>query len=157
MVLSPMLISASYGIMGDEMMFIVPDEKGQIIQANKVFEPEGYGDLLDSHGVKYVTSNGPALLPPELWYVPDGVLTERPVMDISVSKTTVKAGGTDSSVILGIPKQAEFDVIVTGQSVWNGTIPDGEFEISVPTPGIYEVVFNLWPYQTFRTQIEAVA
>lgn len=140
------------------MLFVVHDDDGRINQCSKVYDPTGYGDRLTEAGHKWVSKpDAPALLPPEQWYVPSGVLTQRPIMPVIVSKTAVKAGGSDSAVLTGAPVNSAFGVSVGGVLVWSGTLPDGELELSVPTPGVYRVQFDLWPYQSFAVDIEAIA
>lgn len=140
------------------MLFLIPDGEGRITQANKVYDPQGYDKRLDDAGVKYVKVDHPGVLSSDEWMVSDGVVpTKRPTMRVSVSKTTIKAGDNDTAILTGAPKDVAFSVSVSGSSVWSGTLPDGELELSVPTPGLYHVSFNKWPYRDFSVTIEAVA
>lgn len=139
------------------MLFLIPDGEGRIMQANKVYDPEGYDKRLDDAGVKYVKVDHPGVLSPDEWHLPEGVLTERPVMAVAATKVRIRAGDNDAAVITGAPKDVTFSVSVGDSSVWSGTLPDGELELSVPTPGVYHVSFKKWPYRDFNVTIEAVA
>ncbi|MCB1393242.1 hypothetical protein [Nitrobacter sp.] len=139
------------------MLFLVPDETGRITQANKVYDPKGYDRRLDEAGVNYVKVNHPGVLSPDEWMVIDGAPTERPVMAIAINKVAIKAGDNDAAVLTGAPKDVAFSVSVQGSEVWSGTLPDGELELSVPTPGLYQITLTKWPYRDFAMTIEAVA
>lgn len=139
------------------MLFLIPDGDGRITQANKVYDPEGYDKRLDDAGVKYVKVDHPGVLSPDEWMVSGGEPTERPRMTVSVVKVCIRAGDNDAAVITGAPKDVAFAVSVGGSPVWDGTLPDGELELSVPTPGLYQVSFKKWPYRDFNVTIEAVA
>lgn len=139
------------------MLFLIPNEEGRIVQANKVYDPEGYDNRLDDAGLKYVKIDHPGVLSPDEWMVSDGAPTERPLMEIAVSKVCIRAGDNDAAIITGAPKDVAFSVSVGSSPVWSGTLPDGELELSVPTPGVYRVSFNKWPYRDFEVTIEAVA
>jgi hypothetical protein len=137
------------------MLFVSYNQDGSIHQANKVYDPRGYGKLLNEVEHRFVTSKqhaGP--VNPEHWLVQKGFLTERPDMPITISKTTVKAGSSDSAVFKGIPKGAKFDIHTMGVLVWQESSEE-ELEVSVPVPCIYKVRFHLWPYKTFEASIEA--
>lgn len=139
------------------MLFLIPNEDGRITQANKVYDPEGYDRRLDEAGVSYVKVDHPGILSPDEWMISDGAPTERPTMDISLNKTAIKAGDNDAAVLVGAPKDVAFSVTVQGSQVWSGTLPDGELELSVPTPGVYQVTLTKWPYRDFGVTIEAVS
>lgn len=139
------------------MLFLIPDETGRIMQANKVYDPDGYDNRLDDAGVSYVKVDLPGVLSPDEWMVSNGAPTERPIMAIAINKVAIKAGDNDAAVLTGAPKDVAFSVSVQGSEVWSGTLPDGELELSVPTPGIYQVVLTKWPYRDFGVTIEAVA
>src|SRR5690606_4021949 len=133
------------------------DETGRITQANKVYDPVGYDKRLDDAGVRYVKVDHPGVLSPDEWMVSGNAPAERPTMAIMIDKTTIKAGDNDAAVITGAPKDVEFSVSVGGSSVLDGNLPDGELELSVLTPGLYQVTLTKWPYRDFSVTIEAVA
>lgn len=139
------------------MLFLIPNEDGRIVQANKVYDPTGYDRRLDEAGVNYVKVDHPGVLSPDEWMVSDGSPTERPNMAVSVDKVRIHAGDNDAAVLVGAPKDVAFSVSVQGSEVWSGTLPDGELELSVPTPGIYQIVLTKWPFRDFGVTIEAVA
>jgi hypothetical protein len=139
------------------MLFLIPNQDGRIVQANKVYDPEGYDRRLDEAGVKYVKVNHPGVLSPDEWMVSDGAPAERPPMRVTVDKVRIRAGDNDAAVLVGAPNDVAFSVVVQGNEVWSGTLPDGELELSVPTPGIYQVSLKKWPFRDFGITIEAVA
>lgn len=145
-------------------LFYVHDELGRIIQASKVFDtPKGYTKQLRSGGHRFVQGVGSQLVHPEEWHVVRKVLAERPTMDVSVSKLFIKAGGTDTVVLRGAPKDVRYRVehnlpgigVVTP---YEGTLPDGELEIGMDMPCIFTVKLgDLFPYRDFSVTIEAMA
>jgi hypothetical protein len=141
-------------------LFAVHDESGRLQQANKVYDIEGYNRLLDDRGLKYVTAQTEAIPKPDAWWVDVSAkaLLERPVLSALIDRRTIKAGGVDSAVIVGIPKAAAVTILAAG-SVLHNFKPIGatEVEISIPVPCIYTVVIDLWPYRTWTTTIEAVS
>lgn len=80
-------------------------------------------------------------------------------MPVAVNKVTVKAGDNDAVLFTGIPKDAKFSAVATGGYAYQTdvVIPDGELEYSIPVPCAVRVRFELWPFQTFTVDIEAVA
>lgn len=139
------------------MFFAVHNEEGRITQGNKVYDPEGYEDLLREHNYKFVAANVPGLLLPDDWYVTSKELHQRPTMPIEVSKTTIRVGVNDSALFTNCPAKATFTVRASGAVIYSGTLDATVLEISIPVPCVYEVELNLWPYRTFTQRIEAVA
>lgn len=129
---------------------------GRFTQGNKHYDPDDrYEDQIHALGQKFIKRDIPGLLSPDEWYAMNNEAVKRQPMNISVSKTTIKAGVNDAAVIVGAPKEVSFNVFVGDSLVWNGTLPDGELELSVPVPGIYRVVLDKWPYRQFKIDIEA--
>lgn len=130
---------------------------GRFTQGNKHYDPnDKYEDQIHALGQKFIKKDIPGLLSPDLWYAMNGEATERPPMEVAIDKTTIKAGGSDASVLIGAPKDVSFNVFVGSDVVWSGTLPDGELEMSVPAPGLYRIVLEKWPYQMFTVDVEAV-
>jgi hypothetical protein len=131
---------------------------GRFTQGNKHYDPnDKYEDQIHALGQKFVKANIPGLLSPDEWYALDGEATKRPLMRVTIDKTTIKAGGNDAAVLTGAPKNVSFNVFVGSDVVWSGTLPDGELELSVPAPGLYRIVLEKWPYQQFKVDVEAVS
>ncbi|MDD1534551.1 MULTISPECIES: hypothetical protein [unclassified Bradyrhizobium] len=140
-------------------LFAVFEPSGQLTQANKVYDPEGYDKLLDEHGYTYIAAETNTLPSFSEWYVDVKAkeLTARPVMPIAVTKTVIKAGGVDSAVISGIPKQAKAVIGAAGAVLHNVDPLDAtELEIAIPVPCVYRVTISLWPYRDHVIAIEAV-
>lgn len=138
-------------------LFAVYDDEGRISQASKVYNPEGYSDLLHEHDLKHVAVRTSRLISPDVWHVRNDRVKIRDKMPITVSKTTVKAGDNDEVVFTGIPKGAQFKAATGGFVFQEETIPATELEYSIPVPCICRVSFELWPYQTFTVDLEVVA
>lgn len=135
---------------------------GRFTQGNKHYDPnDKYEDQIRALGQKFVKAKIPGLLSPDQWMAstrPGSIVPyhKRPLMRITIDKTTIKAGGTDAAVLTGAPKDVAFNVFVGSDVVWSGTLPDGELELSVPAPGLYRIVLDKWPYQQFKVDVEAV-
>jgi hypothetical protein len=137
-------------------LFAVHDATGQLTQANKVYDPEGYDKLLDDAGLSYLAIDTNTLPSFKDWYVRGKQLTERPEMPIQVNKTFVKAGSDDSALITAIPTAASVQVMAAGSILHSFAKLDADqIEISIPVPCSYTVIVNLWPYKTWQTTIEA--
>lgn len=145
------------------MLFLISDDDGRILQANKVFtDVEKYDAQLREKGIDAVRVKHHSLLPPDRWMVNKDQsslmrVKKRPVMPVVISKTVIKAGGTDTAIITGAPNGVSFSVTAVSTIIQSGTLPDGEMEISIPCPITYDVFLTKWPYQDLRFSIEAVA
>lgn len=150
------------------MLFALHDDDGKIHQANKVYDDHRkYVGLLRDLGHRFVAVNAPGLLPPEHWHVDIKPryrgqrlteLKERPVMQIEVTKTRIKAGSKDDSAVLkNIPAGARFEVLTSNTSIHSGLLDGTELELFIPVPCIYRVTLDLWPYKQFQVDIEAYA
>lgn len=137
--------------------FAVYDEKGAITQGTKVYDPEGYANRLRGLNYRFVERKTETILSHEHWHVTRKRLKERPTMTVAIDKAVVRAGGSDAAVLTGAPKGVAFSITVRGVSVWNGVLPDGELELTVPAPGLYDLTLTKWPFKDFRVTIEAVA
>lgn len=141
------------------MLFALYNEDGSIHQANKVYDPTGYGDLLNERGYKFVAAQVEGPLSPDHWMVDIKAkeLCERPVMNVSVSKTWVKCGDKDSALFTNCPKQASFCITTSDTPIHSGVLDATELEVYIPVPCIYRVTLNCWPFKPFAVDIEAVA
>lgn len=144
------------------MNFLIYDDKdsdrpGLITQSNKVFSPEGYHDVLRERGLNFAAIEHHTYLHPERFFIKDGEPVERPLMPVKVSKTTIRAGGSDAAIFSGVPKNATAICSVRGAVLGSAVIPTGIFDLPIPIPCIYHVTIALWPYQDFNVDIEAIA
>jgi hypothetical protein len=140
-------------------LFAVHDAAGQLTQANKVYDPEGYDKLLDDAGLTYVAVDTNHLPSSKDWYVNVTAkeLAERPLMPIEITKTVIKAGGVDSALITGIPKTAKVVVAAAGAVLHTIDPLDAtELEIAIPVPCAYYVTISLWPFKDQIISIEAI-
>jgi hypothetical protein len=140
-------------------LFAVHDATGMLTQANKVYDPEGYDKLLDDAGLTYVAVDTNTLPSFKDWYVNVSAkeLIERPVMPIEINKTVIKAGGIDSALITGIPKNAK--VVVAAVNTVLHTIDPldaTELEIAIPVRCVYRITISLWPFKDQTISIEAI-
>jgi hypothetical protein len=144
-------------------VYCIYDASGRIIQTNKVYDPPAdYESSIGDLGHKFVKQDRSTLVSMDHFYVGRRKLRERPIMPITVSKNVIKAGGVDSVVMTGAPKNADysFDVKIPGvgvQNVQSGKLPDGELEIGMDMPCLFTVRISQWPMQDFVQEIEAVA
>ncbi len=136
--------------------FFVYDEEGKGIQSNKVFEAEGYGDLLASHDMKFIMTDSSEPLGLSDWWVNKGELLERPEFPIMQSKTVIKAGDQDSSLFTNVPKDCRVTIIAAGSAIYNDILDATELEIAIPVPCIYKVTFEKFPYKPKAFTIEAI-
>jgi len=147
------------------MLFALHDGKdsdtpGRIHQANKYFgDPDDYRKVLKEQDItEVVESLSVGLLPPEKHWVTNGEIHNRPMMELSIDKTTIKAGGNDFASIIGIPKGAKVVVSTSGMHLW--TIEkweSGILEVEIPVPCQYRLDVTLWPYQDLYAVLEAVS
>lgn len=144
------------------MLFLVPNEVGKIIQANKVYDvpTDDYLGQMETMQHGYVALDNPGLISPDKWWVRDMNLTERPLMQLTVSKQSIKAGGNDTVVVTGAPKGCKFsmEVNIPGVGITiphAGVLDDGELEVSMDMPCLFTLKFELWPHRDTSVVIEA--
>lgn len=142
------------------MLYVHHNDDGQIHQANKLYvgddEHTKYAALLKDKGDQFITLNAPGLLPAEHWFVKSGALSERPLMDVDVSKKQIRCGD-DYALFTGCPKKATFRVIAVGQEIWSGVLDATELQISMPVPLKCKVLLDCWPFKTFEMELEFAA
>ena len=134
--------------------FSIHDDDGRITQSNTVYDHKGYDKILQDHGYKQfvqVKENTPHNH--DHHFVIGGQVSNRPPMPITLSKTTVKAGGADHAVITGIIPGSKLTIITGGIKLFNEAITDAQIEINIPVPCIYQLIFEKWPYKDFSCQI----
>ncbi len=135
---------------------------GRIVQATKTYGQPEYGRMLADHAMPYVAQDMPTLISDAEWFVNTSTeeLCERPVLPIEVSRNVIKAGGSDSCVARGIPRQAFVTVAMRDGTV---VYPTSKYDsdqleiVSTDAPCTYRVTIEHWPYRTFVYEIEVVA
>ncbi len=139
------------------MNYLIYNERGEIEQSTKVYDHDGYDELLHDRGMKFVKVESSAPLHMNDFWVSNNYLTARPEMPFSMNKLSFKADGVDATLIKGLPKPCRVTVIVTGniKLVDNEEITEGEVEISSPIAATYEVLVDAWPYKPRRFVVEA--
>jgi len=139
-------------------LFLIHDkESGRIQHASKVYAPtDEYVNMLNEHGHTHVKVRTSRLVSPDEWYIRNMRPRIRPRMPVVVSRTTIGAGESDSVVFTGLPHGVQFKAFMGGFNFQDERIEGTELEFSVPVPCICQVSFELWPYQTFRTEIEVI-
>lgn len=149
-------------------LFAIHDPEGRVTQATKHFDPVGYDRLLDQHGLTYAACQHPHLRSHDTIYVanpqsPFKEVRERPLMPIEVSKTTIRCGESDATLLKGIPKGSTYAVTSSaGDRIWplpgeSNVLDAEELQISMPVPCRFRIVLDQWPFQTFAVDIEVVA
>lgn len=139
------------------MMYAVYDDTGHITQASQEYSNDGkVEEIMRDLGQRWIKEPR-ELVSSDYWYVRDERLTERPLMPSIIDKRTIKAGGNDSAVIVGIPKGAACTISTGGHTLHELTMDESELEVLIPVPCIYTVTLRRWPFQDKQFQIEAVA
>lgn len=147
------------------MLYAIYGSDGSIRQSNKVWHAADadskFEDGLRDLGQKFVKSETPYVLSPDLWFVDVKAeeLLERPVMPIEISRLHIKAGPDNFTRLTGIPTGAKFRIMAGSTEYLTGQLdPDGtEIDLSVPVPCTCKVILDKWPYQTFTATIEVHA
>lgn len=139
------------------MMYAVYDDEGRITQAGQDYSGTNAAEtIMRDLGQRWIKEPR-ELVSSDYWYVRDECLTERPLMPAIINKRTIKAGGNDSAVIVGIPKGASCTISTGGNTLHDLTMDENELEVLIPVPCIYTVTLRRWPFQDKQFQIEAVA
>ncbi|MEY9358940.1 hypothetical protein ABH994_001661 [Bradyrhizobium yuanmingense] len=139
-------------------VFAIYEPTGQITQANKVYDPFGYDELLDDQGHAYLALQSNTLPSFDHWYVDVGAkeLATRPAMPVEISKSAVKAGADDTALITGIPNNAKVTIVAAGAVLHSlDPIDASELEIAIPVPCVYSITISLWPYKDCKLTVEA--
>ena len=86
-------------------------------------------------------------------YVESGAVTQRQLMPLATTNTSIIANGTDEAIISGIPAGVQVEW-PDGQI---DIVTDGEIGFSVDLPGTYTFRFTAVPYLDKEVTIEAIA
>jgi hypothetical protein len=147
------------------MLYAIHNENGEIIQANKIWHAtdadKKYEDGIRGLGQKFVKKKSEFVLHPDQWWVKGKKIKSRPSMFITVSSTIVRAGGVDAAVLRGCPMGATWALMIADLNgappVISGVVDDPDMEFPFDHPGRYCVIFDLWPFQTCKIDLEAMA
>jgi hypothetical protein len=139
--------------------------EGEVIQANKIWHPtdadKAHEDGMHDLGQIFIKVESPHVLSPLGYYIDVTAkeLMERPVMQIDVSKTHIKAGADDCVLLTRCPSGAKFSVRAGDLEYESGQLdPDGtEISLSVPVPCTCKIMIDKWPYQSFTATVEVHA
>ncbi len=131
------------------MNYLVFNERGELVQSNKVYDHSGYGDLLSEHNMQYVAVNSDVALRLDDWWVSNNQLTGRPEMPYNLPRSSFKADGKDGVVLSGLPKPCRVTVTVTGgiKLVEQEECTEGVVEVSSPVPATYTILIEAWPHK----------
>jgi hypothetical protein len=91
-------------------------------------------------------------------YISSGSPTTRPTLSLTWNKTTITADGSDSATVAsGIPNPTNYRIIVPAgiQSISDGTITTGTLTFTADLSGIYTIILDSFPYQTYKQNITA--
>lgn len=145
-------------------VFLVHDDAGKIVQGNKLFDAptKQYIDQMEASDRGYISLNRETLVQPDAYWIYKKRLRRMQEMTVQVSKTIIKAGGTDSVIITGAPADCEYrvDVNIPGVgtvTTHSGTLPDGEIEMGMDMPCLFTIHLKKFPLKDFAVQIEASA
>jgi hypothetical protein len=112
------------------------------------------GDGAAARGVAVGTIN------PDVEYAPGGVKTARPVFNLLtllLDKTTLVANGVDMATISGIPNGTVVEVFKDQDVFPRGvaTVTDGSLQLRVDAAGVYRIVLENFPTQSYAFQVVA--
>lgn len=139
-------------------VFTVYDpDTGRITQANKHYSPEGYADVLNERGMRFVSDEKGVIPDINRVHVHQGQLADRPMMPISVSKSIIKFGDKDAALMRGLPKPCYVTVKAGDVQFFSAQCTDGKLDFNAPVPGRYTVTIEAWPHQIWQKLIEVVA
>ena len=98
--------------------------------------------------------------PDNEWYfdLKDQVMREQPEIPAKLNKTTLKADGTDSIVITGLPTNDLNKNPIETEVRVNGTVyqvSGGELELTVDAPGEYRITCRATNHKPLETKVEA--
>lgn len=137
-------------------VFTAHDPDGRVTQSNKLFDPTGYADMLRERQMTFVEHDGPGPINLEAHWVRNGELTAREAMPVTVSATSIKAGGKEVAIFSGVPRGARVTISTGGlPPIWNGIADGKPFDLPIPVPCIYVVTVDLWPFRTWSTEVTA--
>lgn len=129
-------------------MFYVYDETGKVTQSAFVSNPDEYRQVLEHHNLTYIETDEFFDKEIDALYVENGVLKERPIMDITVQ---IQPDGRTIN-LSNIPVGAVLSV----DGVTLGVIDDGDAELTFGEPGRYSIILRLEPYKFWVYVFEAV-
>lgn len=89
-----------------------------------------------------------------LFYIKNGVPTERPAMAVSADKSSIKADGLDVLKISGLPKGVTtFRLIGPVCDSWDETEKQTDFTVNLP--GNYRLSITQFPYKDMEIEFNA--
>lgn len=144
------------------MLYALYRPDGSIWQANQIYhDAKQYENLLreQQQGDFVAVQKSATLISPDAWFVDTKrcELMERPPMPIEINKTRIRTGPDDAALFTKVPANATVTVLAAGETIHSGLMDATELELHIPVPMIYTVIFSLFPYRNFQTQIEAFA
>lgn len=147
------------------MQYVFHNPDGKIEHAQKVYlseqELRAYEQRLTDEVKPFIAVEGVSglLNPDKIWIneATPQLLCDRPTMPVTVDRTKIIAGGSDTLVIRNIPRAATIRVLSSNIEIYAPMALDtDEVEMSIPVPCVYRFEFELWPYQTCVVEVEAV-
>ncbi|MEH6721063.1 MAG: hypothetical protein V7704_19460 [Aurantimonas endophytica] len=114
----------------------------------------GYLDRLRENGdrIGFIPETVPMQEVFTSMWVPEDLelVAPRPVVEATVSATTIKADGTGKAVISGLPKPCT--IRVDGKPVER---KGGTLTLTADVPATYRIEVDQWPYMPWATEIVA--
>lgn len=138
------------------MLFLVHDEDGRVMQANKVYYPEGYAGQLHDAGYKFIEVDQNTVPETDKIYVKNSKVAVRPTMNIRSSADRVATG--KSVVVKGIPRGVMLTILLEGYEavpLHREELLDTSLEFVPPQPGTYLITFEKFPYMVCSLKVHA--
>lgn len=102
-----------------------------------------WGDMSPHSFLHQINPNyvfAPGFISPELQYVENGVMKERPIMELQ----------RNGLHFIGLPRPC--NILVNGKTY---NVEDGEIELEFPQNGSYSITFQAWPYRDTVIEVSA--
>lgn len=139
------------------MIFCIHDESGKLNASVKVYNPGDYHERLAALGHNFVTLSGSDPVDPELRFVRDGAVMDRPEIAGRLSKTIIKANDTDTAELAGLPGRCRVVVSAANEILVDEIVTSGGIAITSQVPTTYSIMVEAFPYRRAFFQVEARA
>ncbi len=141
--------------------FSFHNEDGKITSSHKVYDPTGYDKIQHERGIKFSRHETPTHADLDRHWIKQSSgttsLSVRPSMNVSLSKSRIKAGGKDAARLCGVSPGATIEMSAGGIALPPQTVPArGPVYLLEDVPGIYAITVRKWPYRDWRGTLEVV-
>ena len=120
---------------------VFDQDSGEIKMSNKVFDdPDAkYGRILSDREMTFVNHGGASYAQLDRHFVWNGELSDRPIMPIVITSTTIGIGEKNGASLNNVPRGATVTIFADDIQFYQGPCDGTRLELSAPVPGIYTV------------------